>query len=182
MTRLLRLRSPYAPRLEENRRNALRVRRSGQGPVPIQPSTPAALGPELGAYVKLPGSNFPPAGAIPVDQMGDLDLAPSGTGALVTITVPDTFRLRIAGIGFGADDDIAIGYLSWRILLGPDQVQGYGNVLAAIGSLRQLAEIFVIAAASQTLTVVANIGATAPITYRYIARVRGWFYSEKEPG
>jgi hypothetical protein len=174
-----RRRGPYAPDLERNRLNALAVRRVGR-PVLIQPSTPPALGADHGQYVSLPGFNFPPAGCIPVDVIGDANLAPSASGVLITVTVPDTFRLRVAGIGFGADDDIALGYLSWAIRLGPDQVQGYGNVLAAIGSIRQLAEIVVLAAASQTLTVVATIAATAPITYRYIARLRGWFYSEKE--
>lgn len=173
-------RYPYAPNLGLNHQVAREVARRGR-PVMIAPSTPAALGPELGTYVRLPGANFPPAGAIPVDVIGDLNLAPSGAGNIITVTVPDTFRLRVAGIGFGTDDDVAIGYLTWAINLGPDPVQGYGNVLAAIGSIRQLAEIFVLAAASQTLTVRASIASTAPITYRYIARIRGWFYSEKEP-
>ena len=174
-----RTRSPYSPRLRENLRNALEVVRRGQGPVPVQPSTPD-FRPELGSYVKLPGANFPPAGSIPVDVLDGATIAPGGTGTLITIPVPDTLRLKLIGIGFGAMDDIATGYLSWSLLLGPDPVQGYGSKLAAIGSIRQLAEISVVAAASQTLNLRAVIAATAPIPYLYYARVRGWLYNEKD--
>jgi hypothetical protein len=150
------------------------------GPVRIEPSQPDVVGTEQGTYVRLPGANYPPAGAIPVDAIGDLSLAASAVGVLVTVLVPDTYRLRLAGIGFGADDDIALGYLTWAILLGSDPAPSYSQMQAAVGSIRQLSDIFVLTGSSQTLSVRATIAATAPIVYRYICRVRGWFYSEKE--
>lgn len=172
-------RGPYVPNLPDLRGVGARVA-AEQGPVRIEPSQPDALGTEQGSYVRLPGANYPPAGAIPVDVIGDLNLAASAVGVLVTIPLADTYRLRVAGIGFSADDDIALGYLTWAILLGPDPAPGYSQMQAAVGSVRQLADIFVLVGSSQTLTVRATIAATAPVTYRYICRVRGWYYSEKE--
>ena len=151
-------------------------------PVLVQPSQPGAMGPEQGTYVRLPGADFAPAGAIPVDEVGDANLAPSGVGVLVTIAIPDTYRLRIAGIGFGADDETAVGFLSWSVRANTDTVPGYVNKPAAIGSIRQLAEVFIVQGSSASVTIQANIASTAVLTYRYICRVRGWFWSEKEIG
>lgn len=173
-------RRPYAANQSELRSIGRQIQESGQGPVKELPSQPGALQSEQGLYVRLPGATNPPAGAIPVDVIGDANIAPGASATLVTVPVPDTLRLRIAGIGFTADDDIALGYLSWAVNLGPDPVQGYFSVLAAIGSIRQLAEVFILAGSSQTLTVKGSASALAPLTYRYICRVRGWFYNEKE--
>ncbi len=148
--------------------------------VSIEPSQPGTLGPQIGTYVRLPGADFAPAGAIPVDVIGDANLAPSATATLVTIAVPDTYTFRIAGIGFGADDEVALGFLSWTIRAFGDVVAGYDNKPAAVGSIRQLADIFVIQGSSTPVTVQVAISALAAVTYRYICRVRGWFYSEKE--
>jgi hypothetical protein len=171
-------RGPYVPQYADLRRVGAEVGQL-QGPVMVQPSQPDALGSQ-GTEVRLPGANYPPAGARPVDEIGDLTLAASAVGTLVTITVPDTYRFRIAGIGFGADDDIALGYLTWAILHGSDLAPGYEQKQAAIGSIRQLADIFDLIGSSLTTTVRATIASTAPVSYRYICRVRGWFYSEKE--
>ena len=172
-------RGRYVPNLPELREIAsqpdARVRTAR-----LEPSQPDALGPEQGQYIRLPGANYPPAGAVPVDVIGDLNLAPSAVGVLVTVTVPDTYRFRAAGIGFNSDDDIALGYLTWAILLGSDPAPSYSQQQAAVGSVRQLSEIFVLTGSSQTFTVRATIAATAPVTYRYICRVIGWFYSERE--
>jgi hypothetical protein len=59
-------------------------------------------------------------------------------------------------------------------------VPGYDNKPAAVGSIRQLADIFVVQGSSAPVTVQASISSLAAVTYRYICRVRGWFYSEKE--
>jgi len=176
---LLRRRRPYEPDRALLRDQARQVTESAE-PVRIATSQPGALGPEQGAYVRLPGANFAPAGSIPVDQIGDANIAAGATATLVTVIVPPTLRLKITGIGFDTDDPVAIGYLTWAILLGPDPAPGYSQMLAAIGSVRQLAALFLVSGSSQTLTVRASIGATAPITYRYICRLLGWFYSEKE--
>jgi len=175
----IRRRGPYDPDRPGLRRIATEVQARGE-PVRIEPSQPDAYGPEQGAFVRLPGANFAPAGSVPIDHIGDANIAPGAAATLITVAVPDTLRLRGAGIGFDTDDPVAIGYLTWAILLGPDPAAGYSQMLAAIGSVRQLAEIVVVVGSSQTLTVRASIAATAPITYRYICRLRGWFYSEKE--
>lgn len=166
-----------------------------QSPVPaprvIPPMPPADLGgaqPSAyqatgGTRVALPGADFPPAGAIAVDQVGDLDLAPSATGTLLTIPVPPNVRFRAAGIGFGADDEAALRFLSWALLINNDPApSGYSQQPAAIGSLRQLADIFLLVPGGSTLSVFATIAATASITYRYICRLRGWQYTEPAGG
>jgi len=174
-----RRRGQYVPNLPDMRGIASDPEAHAR-PVQLEPSQPGVLGPEQGTYIRLPGANFPPAGAIPVDEPGDLNLAPGAVGNLVTVRVPDTLRLRLAGIGFTADDDIALGYLTWAIILGSDPAPSYSQQQAAVGSVRQPREIFVLVGSSQTMTVRATIAATAPVTYRYICQVVGWFYTEKE--
>lgn len=149
------------------------------GPVPLNASQPGALGPQHGAYIRLPGANFPPAGATPVDEMGDADIAPGGTGTILSIVVPDGQTFRLAGIGFTAEDETALAFLSWSITA-PDPVIGYINKPAAIGSVRNLTDIFFLTGSSVTVSVVGRTTAAAVVTYHYFARVRGWFYSEKE--
>jgi hypothetical protein len=155
---------------------------AGARPNRLQPSQPDVAGSQ-GTVIRLPGANFPPAGAIPVDETGDLDIAPGAAGViLVTVRLPDNYRFRIAGIGFQADDDAALGFLTWSIFVSEQPAPGYPQMLAAVGSLRQLAEIFVLVGSSQTTTIRATIAAAAPLTYRYLCRVRGWYYIEKEAG
>lgn len=172
-------RGPYDPNMRVQRGNAAQAAEAEA--VMVAPSTPELLG-SRGFDVRLPGFNFPPAGTIPVDEIGDGAIAPGGIGTLVTVTVPDTFRLRVTGIGFHSNDDIALGYLTWAILVGPNVTPGYDLQQSAVGSIRQLSNIVVLAAASQTLTVRATIGATAPLTYTYACRLLGYFYSEIEQG
>ena len=149
----------------------------------LRPSQPAQLGSDLGTPVRLPGADFPPAGAVALDAVGDANLAPAATGTLITERVPDNLRLRIAGIGFGADDEVALRFLTWAILLDGDPApSGYSAQPAAIGSLRQLSEVFLLASSSVTVTIFVTIATTAALTYRYICRLRGWFYVEKGNG
>lgn len=149
------------------------------GPAPIDPSQPGALGAQQGVWVRLPGANFPPAGATPVDELGDANIAAGGTGLFVTITVPDGQRFRMAGIGFGADDETALAFLSWTINA-PDPTVGYINKAAAIGSIRNVTPIIFLVGSSVVVTVTGAAALTAVVTYRYICRVQGWFYSEME--
>jgi len=149
-------------------------------PVQILPSQPGALGLEYGTPVALPGQAFAPAGATPVDQVGDGNIAPGGSATLVQIPVPDGQRFRVAGIGFGADDETALGFLSWSMLENADPQIGYNTVPAAIGSIQQLADIFHLSGSSVLFRIVANSAATAGVTFRFICRVRGWFYAIKE--
>lgn len=147
---------------------------------PTQASQPGALGTEQGVFVRLPGADFPPAGAIPVDAIGDADIAPAGAAVLVTAVVPENLRLRISGIGFGADDEVALGFLTWVPQSDGAAAPGLQQIFAAVGSIRQLANIFMVFGSSATVTVVANIDATAALTYRYICRISGWLYNEQE--
>lgn len=172
--------NPYAPDPPLYAEIGRRAREIPAGDVAA--SRPDGLFPGGAASVKLPGFNFPPDGAIPVDPIGDASIAPGAAAVLVTIEVPPNLRLRLAGIGFHADDEVALGYLTWSIRLGPDAAQGYPEQLAAVGSLRQLSPIVVLASSSQPVTVRANIAATAPITYRYACRLQGYFYLEREGG
>jgi hypothetical protein len=150
------------------------------GIAPLAPSQPQGSGPEMGQLVKLPGANFPPAGSRGVDLTGDGNIAPGGTATLITIQVPDNQRFRIAGIGFGAGDEVALGFLTWSIKANGDSVPGYEGATAAVGSLRNLSEIFVNLGSSVVVTVTATAAATAVLTYSYIARIRGYFYMELE--
>lgn len=156
-------------------------------PIPdvnLVPSQPPGYRPGGGGQaVTLPGADFPPAGAVAVDQVGDANLAPAAIGVLVTIPVPQMLRFRMAGIGFGADDEVALRFLTWAILLDGDPApSGYSAQPAAIGSLRQLSEVFLLCSSSVTVTIFVTIATTAALTYRYICRLRGWFYVEKGNG
>lgn len=150
------------------------------GPVHILPSQPGALGLEYGTPIALPGSAFAPAGATPVDQVGDGNIAPGASATLLQIQVPDGQRFRVAGVGFGADDETALGFLTWSMLENADPQIGYNTVPAPIGSIAQLADIFHLSGSSVLFRIVATSAPTAGVTFRFICRVRGWFYATKE--
>jgi len=152
----------------------------GIPPVMVQPSQPGQYGPEQGIFVRLPGANFAPAGAVAVDAIGDANIAPGANAVLVTVTVPSTFRFRMVGIGFGADDEVSLRFLTWSIRFSGDPGPGYNVVSAAVGSIRQLAEIVVVRGSSEIVTVVGFADPNAVLTYRYECRVRGHFWSEQE--
>lgn len=162
----------YQPDITELRRIGRQAR--GLPAADLESSQPHGLIQPL--PIQLPGANFPTAGARAADPIGDGNIAPGGSAVLITVIVPDNLRFVVAGIGFDTDDPAALGYLTWSIRLNNDPSPSYENMQAAVGSIRQLATIFVLVGSSQTLTVVATIAATAPITYRYIAHLRGWFY------
>jgi hypothetical protein len=148
------------------------------GPGAPGASQPGALGPQTGTWVRLPGANFPPAGALPVDEIGDAVIAAGATAVLITYTVPTNLILRIEGIGFGADDETALAFLSWSMRVGGDSVPGYVDKPSAVGSIRNLTTIFQIVGASSTVTVTATPSLLAVLPYRYICRIRGWCYNE----
>lgn len=150
----------------------------GIGPVMVQPSQPDALGSEQGAYIRLPGANFPPAGATPVAELGDGDIAAGASATIVSIVVPDTVRFRLSHVGFGADDETATAFLTWSIQFGTDAQAGYTNKAAALGTLQYPAETFLLAGSSVTVNLVVTAAADAVLTYRYIGLMRGWFYRE----
>lgn len=150
----------------------------GLGAAPIAPSQPGALGAQVGTWIRLPGANFPPAGATPVDEIGDANIAAGGTATLLTYQVPNGVRFRLEAIGFGADDETALAFLSWAITA-PDSVNGYVNKVAAIGSIRNVTPITFLAGSSVLVSVVGTSSTNAVVTYRFICRIRGWLYSEE---
>jgi hypothetical protein len=152
----------------------------GIPPARIQSQQPDALSPENGQMIRLPGVNFPPAGAVAVDTDGDADIAPGASATLLSVPVPNGSRLRVVGIGFSAGDETALKFLSWSIQINTDTVPGYTLKNAVIGSIVQLTDIFQVASGSTTLSVVGTASALAVVTYRYICRIRGHFYAEKE--
>jgi len=128
--------------------------------------------------VRLPGANFPPAGSRPVDEMGDANIAPGGTGIMLRYTVPDGVTFAAAGIGFTAADETSLAFLSWTILA-PDPVSGYIAKPSAIGSVRNLTELVLVVGSSVTIVIQGASSPAAAVTYDFIVRLRGWLYSEE---
>jgi hypothetical protein len=150
----------------------------GIGPAPMNPSQPRAG--NVQRRIILPGADYPPADAIPVDEIGDGSIAAGATAVLVSVIVPDTRSFRMAGIGFGADDESALRFLSWTINATPPGVPipGYTNKPATIGSIPQLAYIFTVLGSSVTVEVLGTNNSV--LTHYFVCRLQGWFYTEKE--
>src|SRR5258708_13905823 len=145
---------PQDPRASILRRNGGRSVELGAvpGPVRIQQSQPGAYGPEQGVSIRLPGVNYPPGGATPVDVDGDANIAPSGVATLVSFQVPDTQRFRMVGIGFGADDETALRFLTWSIQFDSVPQPGYTSKNAVIGSIVQLTDVAISVGRSVTVS------------------------------
>lgn len=152
------------------------------GPVRLEPSQAGAFGSEQGIYVRLPGVNFPPAGAVPVDVDGDANIAPGASATLVSYLIPDTQRFRMVGIGFGADDETALRFLTWSINFDGIAQPGYTAKNAVIGTIVQLTDIVIAAGSSITVSVIGISSASAVVTYRFICRFRGYLYTERTGG
>ena len=145
-------------------------------PAEFGPSQPGAYGTDRTA-IALPGANYPPAGATPVDILGSAAIAPGANGVLLTFQVPDTQRFRLAGIGFGAPDETATGFLSWTITA-PDPQGGYIAKSAVIGSIGFLADVFYVWGSSVLVSVVGTAATDAVVSYNYECRIRGWTWIE----
>lgn len=128
----------------------------------------------------LPGCNFPPADAIPIDTIKELSVAEGITSEIIRIVVPDTYTMRINGIGFGAGDESGLTFLTWSILADPPgtPIIPYNNMPAAVGSIAQPSDVFVVLGSSVTATLVITNGSGVPATYQYQARLKGYFYRE----
>lgn len=167
-----------------------RLRAGGPLPPPMLPTSagpparipavvPDSVAPEHGLQIAQPPVNFPPKGAIPLDEMDDADIAAGASATVITIDIPGQLQLRIDGIGFSADDETALRFLTWRMNTNGNPVPGYYDVPASIGSIREVSEIFVHVAGPQQLVLIVSVSAAAIVTYRYIARVKGWFFGEE---
>ncbi len=150
----------------------------GLGPADFKPSQPRGGDPRR--RIILPGCDFPPADAIAVDEIGDGDIAAAVTQTLVTVVVPDNLTFRISGIGFGADDESSLRFLTWTITATPPGVPipGYVNKPAAVGSIPQVSNIFSVQGSSVTIRVDATNNNL--VTLHYVCRLQGWFYAERE--
>lgn len=157
----------------------------GWGPAPFKPSQPEGGDPDR--RIILPGCDYPPADAIPVDIIGEADITSTGGGGVgatvATIIVPDTLTLRVAGIGWSAEDESALRFLSWSALASPpgSTVTPYVNMPAGIGSVAQPSWVFIVLGSSVTFSLFAkNNSVSVPtVIYHFFVRVQGWLYSEK---
>jgi hypothetical protein len=148
-------------------------------PAEIAPPSPLGPQPEGGVPIELPGMFAPAYGSLPQDYFGDANIAPGAEATLISFIVPEGFRCRMDGIGFGADDETALTFLTWRIEVDSTRSDPYVNVPAAVGSITQLSTIIFTAAGGAMVAVIAAAAATAGLTYRYIARTKGWFFTEQ---
>lgn len=185
------VRFPFARRPPINPAVRARYAAGGEVPVgpaammpqaPLAPSQPGGPGPEMGTPVMLPGADFPPAGSRGVDLIGDADIAPGASATIITFQIQDNFRLRVAGIGFGADDEVALSFLTWSARLNGDALPGYEQVASAIGSLRNISPVFILVGSSGVFTIQVTSDPSAVLTYRFIARINGWAYNEMQTG
>jgi hypothetical protein len=129
--------------------------------------------------VSLPGFNFAPPGAYPVDESDDAAIAPGAQATLIKITVPNGLMLSLYGIGFDSFDPIALSFLTWSLLRNgqPDRV--YTNQAAVIGSVREPSKVIFFAPNQVEVTLVLTVAAASPATYQFVARAQGYFYSEE---
>jgi hypothetical protein len=154
----------------------------GYGPAPYRPSQPE--GEPARRRIVLPGADFPPADARAVDLIEAADIAAGATATILSFRVPDTYTFRVAGIGFGAEDESGLRFLSWSLIADPPgtALPGYVNQPAAIGSIAQVSWIFTNVGSSVTVSIAATNNATASAswisTFHYIARLQGWLYKE----
>jgi hypothetical protein len=145
----------------------------------IQGPSPEGPQPEGGVPIELPGVFAPAFGSIPVELIGDANIAPAAEAVIVTYQVPEGFRFRMAGIGFSADDETALRFLTWRIEVSSTRVPPYVSVPAGIGSIIQLSPIFFPAPGGQRVDVIASSDPAAGATFRFICRVQGWTYIQQ---
>ncbi len=148
------------------------------GPADYLPSQPRGGDPKR--RVLLPGCDFPTAEAIPVDEIGDGNIAAAASAVLVTVVVPDTLTFRLSGVGFGSDDETSLRFLTWTIVATPPGIPilGYNQKPATVGSVPILSYIFSVQGSSVTITVVGTNNSL--LVHYFVCRLQGWFYSERE--
>lgn len=147
--------------------------------VEIKPPSPEGPQRDAGLAVALPGEFTPAYGSLPVENIGDADIAPGAEAIIVSYQVPESFRHRMAGIGFSADDETALRFLSWRIEMNSTRQPPYVNVPSGIGSIQQLSTVVFFAPGGTRLDIVASSDPAAGSTFRFICRVQGWHFIEK---
>lgn len=170
----------YPNALEDNLTRASQEQ-PDTGPARNAPTTPGGLAPAPGNRVQLPGINYFPNGAFPVDQVGAADIAGQSQAVVLSIMVPSDAQLRLDGIGFGADDENALGFLTWQLFENNVPTQEYGQVKSsAIGTILHPSVIHLHARGPNTIQLVLTNASDPALTYHFVARLKGWRYSEKE--
>jgi hypothetical protein len=149
------------------------------GPASLGSTVSGGSAPEgIGTQIILPGINFFPAGGTPVDEISDADIAPGTTVNVLTFQVPEKVQFRIDGIGFGADDESALRFLTWSLLLNGTPYRAYGNQAAAVGTIVQVSDVAFHTSDNKTVVVQLSSSASAVQTYRFIVRVKGWLFTD----
>jgi len=146
-------------------------------PAPLRAALPRGMGEPFRAVV-LPPFHYAPEGCFPLDLQGEADIAPSTTVNLISFTVPNSQKCRLNGIGFGADDEVGLRFLTWQLLINGDPSQAYGSSKANIGNLSDPSTIIQSATNGQLITLSATMGAGAILPYHIVARITGWLYLE----
>lgn len=150
------------------------------GPGTIGSSIAGGVAPRPdGVRVVLPAVNYFPAGGYPIDEISDADIAPGASANVLTFNVPEKVQFRIVGIGFGADDEVALRFLTWNLLVGGNAFRAYGNQSAAIGTIVETSPINFHVRDAVTVIVRLTSDAAAVLTYRFVVRVAGWLFQDE---
>lgn len=146
-------------------------------PAPFKPAMPEQGDPQR--RIILPGADYPPAGAIPVDETNNVTITSGGTGIPVTVTIPDGYSFRVSALGIDSDDESVTRFSFWSLLIDPPNsaIIGYSNRPGVIGSVRSPGWIFTIQGNG---TVKVQIGSNYGLTAFFTARLLGWFYREEK--
>jgi hypothetical protein len=149
------------------------------GPAPARPAVAGAMRPGRGSRIQLPGVNYPPEGAHPVDKPGIVLLVGlAGPSVAVTVEVPIDTSLRVDGIGWGADTEIALNLLTWSLLANGSVTEAYFDIPAAVGSFRHTSHVFVHVRGPATVQLLGQNSDVVASSYTYFGRLKGWLYQE----
>lgn len=131
--------------------------------------------------VDLPSAYAPAAGDPPVDEIQEADISAGASANVLTFQIPDTYTLRVAGIGWGAEDESGLRFLSWSLFTDPPGIPFYPyvNKPAAIGSIEEPSPIFLCIGSSALVRLVATNNSSVPVAYHYFARMVGWMFRER---
>jgi hypothetical protein len=153
-------------------------------PAPFRRNYPGGMAPEGGQSIRLAPYNFPPRGALAIDDFVSFDFnaaAPSAF-ALNVVNVPVGMQARIDAVGFGGPDESLLQVASWSLgitqfpvqtgLPQPSEPSRYTNLPMGVSSLDQprpirwtvSGEVFIVVTATfpastitETITIWANL-------------------------
>lgn len=155
----------------------------GGEPVPPAPHRrvqPQGLAPEGDVAVLLPGCNFPPRGAIGVDQIDETDLTVPATDVVVaTIPIPASWIFRVTHIGFSADDELSLAWVTWTLKKGGTPIGNFAARAAAIGSTHDPSGVgLLLIDGESTLTLEMRIAAVGSVYSHINSRIAGYYFQQ----